>query len=162
MYKKNLRYTIVTVACLTALVVGFGAGAEASKDDGARWLAGEFEGSREEVLKLMAYYESIRLTPEQEQVRRQALGPVPAYCCKDFSAATCCCECNLSRSLWGLSKVLIAEHGAGALAVRAAVKSLIEVLNPSGYQGNTCPTGRCNLPFKEGGCGGMDKNRLML
>ncbi len=162
MYKMYLRLSIAAVTGLMVLVVVLGAGAEASKDDGARWLAGEFEGSREEVLKLMAHYESIRLTPEQEKVRREALGPVPAYCCKDFSAATCCCECNLSRSLWGLSKYLIVEKNAGALEVRAAVSSLVEVLNPSGYEGTTCPTGRCNLPFKEGGCGGMDKNRLML
>ncbi len=162
MLKRYLRFSIAAIACLTALVVVLGAGAEAPKDEAAGWLAGEFEGSREEVLKLMGYYESIRLTPEQEQIREQALGPVPAYCCKNFSAATCCCECNLSRSLWGLSKYLIVEQNAGALEVREAVSSLTQVLNPSGYEGNTCPTGRCNLPFKEGGCGGMDKNRLML
>ncbi len=162
MLKRYLRFSIAAIACLTALIVALGAGAEAPKDEAAGWLAGEFEGSREEVLKLMGYYESIRLTPEQEQIREQALGPVPAYCCKNFSAATCCCECNLSRSLWGLSKYLIVEQNAGALEVREAVRSLTQVLNPSGYEGNTCPTGRCNLPFKEGGCGGMDKNRLML
>ena len=160
MYKKDLRFAAMVF--LAALVIVLGAGAEASKEEGDGWLAGEFEGSREEVLKLMGYYDSIALTPEQEQIRKEALGPVPAYCCNNFSAATCCCVCNLSRSLWGLSKYLIVEKSAGALQVREAVNSLVDVLNPSGYEGNTCTTGRCNLPFKEGGCGGMNKNHLRL
>ena len=46
--------------------------------------------------------------------------------------------------------------------VRDAVNALVEVLNPSGYEGNTCTTGRCNLPFKQGGCGGMNKDQLLL
>lgn len=158
----KLQIKIAVTACLAALVAVLGAGAEPSADPTDAWLAGEFDGSREEVLSLMAHYQAIQLTPEQEAVRSEALGPVPAFCCKNFSAATCCCECNLSRTLWGLSKVLITQKDADAQQVRAAVTALVEVLNPSGYEGNTCPTGRCNLPFKEGGCGGMNKDRLLL
>ena len=158
--KSQLR--IAVIACLAALAAVLGAGAEPSADRGDAWLAGEFEGSREEVLELMAHYEAIQLTPEQEAVRREALGPVPAFCCKNFSAATCCCECNLSRTLWGLSKVLITQKNADAGQVRDAVRALVEVLNPSGYRGDTCTTGRCNTPFKKGGCGGMNKDRLLL
>ena len=86
---------------------------------------------------------------------------MPAPCCSNFSAATCCCECNLSRSIWGLSKLLITEHKADAEQVRKAVEGWIEALNPSGYEGKTCTTGRCNLPFKDEGCGGMQEDRLM-
>ncbi len=158
--KTQLRIAIV--ACLAALAAVLGAGAEPATHPGDAWLAGKFDGSREEILTLMGHYQAIQLTAEQEQVRREALGPVPAFCCKDFSAATCCCECNLSRSLWGLSKFLITEKKADTKQVRDAVGALVEVLNPSGYQGNTCTTGRCNLPFKQGGCGGMNKDRLLL
>lgn len=129
--------------------------------DGDRWLAGEFSGSRAEVETLMKHYDAIQLTPEQEKVRRDALGPMPAPCCNNFSAATCCCECNLSRSLWGLSKFLIVEKGAGVEQVRAAAEAWIETLNPDGWEGKTCSTGRCNLPFKQDGCGGMMKHRLI-
>lgn len=125
------------------------------------WTAGEYEGSREQVLELMGYYRSIELTAEQEAVRRQALDSMPAPCCNNFSAATCCCECNLSRSIWGLSKLLITEHQANAEQVRAAVEGWIAALNPTGYEGDTCSTGRCNLPFKHDGCGGMQEHRLM-
>ena len=125
------------------------------------WTSGHYEGTREQTLELMGYYKSIELTPEQEGIRRQALSSMPAPCCNNFSAATCCCECNLSRSIWGLSKLLITRHEADATMVREAVEAWIAALNPSGYAGNTCNTGRCNLPFKDGGCGGMMEHNLI-
>ena len=154
MKKTLLIYTFVMCMALTAFSL------LASGETQTDWTAGEYEGSREQVLELMGYYKSIQLTPEQEAIRKQALASMPAPCCNNFSAATCCCECNLSRSLWGLSKLLITEHQADAEQVRAAVEGWIEALNPSGYEGNTCTTGRCNLPFKMGGCGGMQEHRL--
>ena len=135
--------------------------AESPAGQGDRWLAGQFSGSRTEVQALMQHYEAIQLTAEQEKIRRTALQPMPAPCCNNFSAATCCCECNLSRSLWGLSKFLIVEKEADAEQVRAAVEAWVQALNPSGYEGKTCSTGQCNLPFKQGGCGGMNKARLI-
>ena len=153
-----LRIGLITLA---ALVIGLGSHADQAKDPGDAWLAGEFKGTEDEVLALMGHYEAIKLTPEQEKIRREALGPVPAACCSNFSMATCCCECNLSRSLWGLSKYLIVEKEADALQVRDAVTKWIAVLNPEGYEGNTCNTGRCNLPFDKDGCGGMNKHRLI-
>ncbi|MEM7583356.1 MAG: hypothetical protein AAF560_08255 [Acidobacteriota bacterium] len=145
---------------VAALALALGSSGETT-DSGDAWLAGEFKGDRAEVQKLMDHYEAIRLTPEQEKIRREALGPIPAACCNEFSMATCCCECNLSRSLWGLSKYLIVEKQADAKQVRDSVTAWIEVLNPDGYEGNTCQTGRCNLPFDKGGCGGMNKHRLI-
>ncbi|MEM7350264.1 MAG: hypothetical protein AAF657_05625 [Acidobacteriota bacterium] len=129
--------------------------------EGTDWTSGNYEGTREQTLELMGYYKTIELTAEQEGIRRQALSSMPAPCCNNFSAATCCCECNLSRSIWGLSKLLITRHEADATQVREAVEAWIDALNPSGYAGNTCNTGRCNLPFKKGGCGGMSEHRLI-
>ncbi len=133
----------------------------AAGETGTDWTAGKYEGTREQVLELMGHYRAIQLTPEQEAIHRQALANMPAPCCNNFSAATCCCECNLSRSIWGLSKLLITGHQADAGQVRKAVEAWIEALNPSGYEGKTCSSRRCNLPFKHGGCGGMQEHNLV-
>lgn len=156
MTKTGILTAILTGAAL-ALLTG-GLAADSTETD---WTSGSYEGSREQVLELMELYKSIELTPEQETIRRQALDEMPAPCCNNFPAATCCCECNLSRSLWGLSKVLITEHGAGAEEVSKAVTAWIEALNPDGYEGRTCMTGSCNRPFKQGGCGGMNADHLI-
>ncbi|MCP3957893.1 MAG: hypothetical protein GY719_08580 [bacterium] len=153
----TMRQT-VTVTAILALLAGGLLATEESKTD---WTSGEYEGSREQVLELMGYYKAIQLTPEQEGIRQKALASMPAPCCKEFSAATCCCECNLSRSIWGLSKLLITEHEAGPEKVQAAVEAWIAALNPGGYEGRTCTTGSCNLPFKASGCGGMQEHHLI-
>lgn len=144
------------------LIVGGIALATAEKPAAEKdWTKTPYEGSEQDVLDLMAFYKSIELSPEQEQVREAALRDMPAPCCSNFSAATCCCECNLSRSLWGLAKHLIADRGADAGQVRSAVESWVAALNPEGYEGRTCSTGQCNLPFKEDGCGGMAETHLI-
>lgn len=121
-----------------------------------------FEGSRAEAEQFIRYYESIQLTAQQEAVRKQALQSVPAPCCSTFSAATCCCECNLSRTIWGLSKYLIAQEGRSAEEVRTAATEWVDAINPSGYAGDTCFTGGCGRSFKEGGCGGMRAEELLF
>jgi len=80
----------------------------------------------------------------------------------DFTAATCCCECNLARSIWGLSHFLIAEKGFGLERVRDAVNVWIQAIDPSGFPGDSCFTGGCGRPFEEGGCGGMHRRRLIF
>jgi hypothetical protein len=121
-----------------------------------------FEGSRAEAERFMAYHRSIHLTPEQEAVKRKALEAIPAPCCSNFSAATCCCECNLTRTIWGLSNFLIAEKGFGAGQVREAVNAWIQAVNPSGFTGDACYKGSCGRSFKEGGCGGMREEELIF
>jgi hypothetical protein len=108
----------------------------------------------------MEYERTIRLTPQQEAVRKAALSNIPAPCCSNRSAYTCCCPCNLTRTIWGLSKYLIAHEGQDADAVRAAVREWIAFVNPEGFTGNACYTGGCNRPFHRNGCGGMDANRV--
>ena len=81
---------------------------------------------------------------------------IPAACCADNSAYTCCCPCNLSRTVWGLSAWLITERGADADTVRSEVERWYAAVNEGEFPGNTCYTaGGCGKPFAEGGCGGM-------
>ena len=159
---RKHRLTMISMSLAIGLSAGILWATTQEPAEGTDWTSGKYDGTREQVLELMGYYKNIELTAEQEGVRRQALSSMPAPCCNTFSAATCCCECNLSRSIWGLAKLLITEHEADATAVRGAVEGWIAALNPSGYAGNTCNTGRCNLPFKNGGCGGMSEHRLVF
>ena len=90
---------------------------------------------------LISYDNAITLTPEQEAVRVEALTALPAPCCKEFSAATCCCRCNMKRASDGLAKHLIANLGADAVTVRTRVAAWQKAINPNGFSGDTCP--RC-------------------
>ena len=110
--------------------------------------------------RLIEYDAEIALTPAQEEIKRAALTPVPAPCCSDRSAYTCCCQCNLGRAWWGLSKVLITEHGQTATEVQANVERWIGNVRPEGFAGDSCYTGRCSRAAKHDGCSGMDPNRI--
>jgi hypothetical protein len=120
------------------------------------------EGSRDEAERFMANHRSIHLTPAQEAIRQEALGAIPAPCCSDFSIATCCCECNLARAVWGLSKFLIAEKGLGTEQVRETVEAWLQAIHPAEYTGDACFTGGCGRGLREGACGGMDEHQLLF
>ena len=112
--------------------------------------------------QFMRWHAEIRLSPAQEAVKKAALGSIPAPCCSDNSAYTCCCTCNISRTIWGLSQYMIARQGASAEQVRAKVREWIAFINPKGFSGSACYRGGCPRPFSEGGCGGMDGGNLVL
>lgn len=107
--------------------------------------------------EFMAYNRTIELTAAQESVKRQALSHMAAPCCSDYSAYTCCCECNLSRTVWGLSNHLIAQRGYDAEQVSATVTEWLNFVNPQGFGGNACFDGGCGRPFDKDGCGGMNE-----
>lgn len=153
--RTPILVTVLAILTLTAV-----AATSDSKD--VDWLQGRFAGTEAEVRELMGHYAAIQLTPEQEAVRKAALEDLPAFCCNRFSAATCCCECNLSRTLWGLSKYLITKKQATAEQVRAAVIAWTETVNPDGYSGETCFTGGCPRSMKKGGCGGMKADQMVF
>lgn len=111
--------------------------------------------------QLLAYNDSIRLTAEQEAVRREALEALPAPCCARFTAATCCCECNMARATWGLAKHLIADQGYDAERVRKEVAAWHAEINPDGFTGEACFNGGCGRAFADDGCGGMDRHKLV-
>ena len=112
--------------------------------------------------QFMKWHTDIKLTASQESVKKAALDSIPAPCCSDNSAYTCCCPCNLSRTIWGLSQYMIAEQNATAPAVRAKVREWISFIGPNGFSGSACYSGGCPRPFSQGGCGGMSPVKLVL
>jgi hypothetical protein len=129
--------------------------------------------SLDNTQRFIDYYETSSLTAEQERTMEDALLPLKAPCCDDNPMSTCCCDCNLAKSVWGLSSYLIAEEDLGADAVQASALQWLRFIhsdyyvgqeladrgvNPAQYglpQGDSCYTGRCELPFGQSGCGGM-------
>lgn len=115
-----------------------------------------------QAAEFIGYNRSIALTPEQKQIRDKALGAMPAACCDKFSQATCCCPCNLAKTVWGLSNFLIARQGATVSEVQAATRGWLKFVNPKGFTGNICDTaGGCGKTFSNDGCGGMDERNLL-
>ena len=114
-----------------------------------------FTDVKAQTSEFIALENSIDLTPEQEAIKREALEAIPAPCCSDNTAYTCCCPCNMSLAIWGLSELLITEHDYNAVQVREKVEEWIATINPDGFSGNVCYTGGCRRPFAENGCGGM-------
>lgn len=121
-----------------------------------------FTGDRAETERFLAYEAAIELDAEQEAVRVEALSSLPAPCCAKFSAATCCCRCNMARASWGLAKHLIVERGFDAARVRDAVSRWHRAINPEGFSGDACfSAGGCARPFAANGCGGMNRRELV-
>lgn len=110
----------------------------------------------------IGYYNTIRLTPEQEEVRAAALKSRPAACCMKSDAYTCCCTCNLSKTVWGLTKYAIATYHINADQVHEVVDGWLTFVNPGGFDGGTCYRGECSRPGHEKGCGGMTEDALNL
>ncbi|MGE5275962.1 MAG: P-II family nitrogen regulator [Acidobacteriota bacterium] len=105
---------------------------------------------------------AIRLTAAQAQVRAEALEPIPAPCCREYSMRTCCCPCNLARSVWGLSNFLIAKKGYTAAQVKGEVLRWLAAINPAGFTGKACFDGGCKRPFSKNGCGGMEASEVIV
>ncbi len=131
--------------------------------------------------RFIDWYNTIDLSPAQAKVREEALAPLAAPCCDEYPMSTCCCVCNLSRSVWGLSAHLIQERGYSADQVRKAARQWLHFIRPDYYVAralkdegrylarygvdtkSSCFANRCDLPFYRktgfryiGGCGGMD------
>lgn len=122
----------------------------------------EFRDVEAQSRQFIQWYEQVRLTDSQEAVKKAALEPLPAPCCSDNSAYTCCCTCNISRTVWGLSQYMIARQNATAAEVQEKVREWIAFIGPKGYSGSACYRGGCARPFNEDGCGGMNAGHLVL
>jgi hypothetical protein len=154
----------LAVACLAALAL-VGAGPGAGTNAGSRTSAGTAPTLREVRAKAENYidYENaIRLTAAQARVKAEALQAIPAPCCKDYSMATCCCPCNLAKSVWGLSHYLIAKKSYTASQVKGEVLRWLAAINPAGFTGNACFNGGCKRPFSKNGCGGMEATEVIV
>jgi len=121
----------------------------------------KFRDAKKQTAEFVGYSSSIQLTAEQKNMRDRVLGAMPAPCCKKFSMATCCCPCNLAKSVWGLSNSLIVK-GADAKTVQTAVSSWLAFSNPRGFSGDACdvPAG-CQRAIHENGCGGMSEASIV-
>ena len=112
--------------------------------------------------EFLGYYSSIRLNPQQEAIKKEVLEAMPAACCKDSTAYTCCCPCNLSKTVWGLSNYVLTQHRATADELRQVVRAWYDFTNPAGYSGDSCYIGGCARTFDQNGCGGMKESELAL
>ena len=115
-----------------------------------------------QAAEFIGYNRSIVLTARQQKIRDSALSAIPAACCSKFSAATCCCPCNLAKSVWGLSNVMIVREHANAAEIQAAARGWLKFVNGRGFTGDVCDTaGGCGRDFSNNGCGGMDERNLL-
>lgn len=121
----------------------------------------QFTDASRQTKEFIGYYRSIKLTPEQERIKVEALSALPAPCCSKFTLATCCCPCNMSKAVWGMAAWLITEHGQGVEQVRQATVEWLAFINPNGSSGDACEKGRCNRPTAHDGCGGMNEAELL-
>jgi hypothetical protein len=119
-----------------------------------------FTDVEKQTRQFMGWYETIKLTPEQDAVKKEALGAIPAPCCSNNSAYTCCCPCNMSRTIWGLSAHMIVNNGANSKQVRDKVQEWVKFIAPDGFSGDSCYRGGCGRPFNKNGCGGMKPEAL--
>lgn len=156
--KRGVALGLVGVGLVLGVVALLGFGA---KERGVQ-TAVRFNDVAAQTHEFHAYNRSIRLNEGQEAIMREALTELPAPCCSDKTAYTCCCECNMAKSWWGLSKHLIADEGYDAEQVRDAVEDWFAFINPDGFSGDACYTGGCFRPFRENGCGGMDESQIAL
>lgn len=148
MQKKHF-WTFTTLALILALS-GYAAASKTGGDDMI-----DFTDVPAQSEQFIEWESTIELTPEQEAIKKQALEAIPAPCCSDNTAYTCCCPCNMSKTVWGLSNWLIAEKGASADEVRTKAQEWIAAINPDGFSGDVCYTGGCGRPMHQNGCGGM-------
>jgi hypothetical protein len=150
------------LALATATLLAFAGGFTGAVLTGAEEATElRFEDVRRQTEEFIGYHRELRLTDDQQRVFEEALDALPAPCCRDRTATTCCCACNMARSWWGLAKHLIAERGMAAEEVRTKVSEWIEFIHPDGYAGDACYRGRCGRPFRHDGCGGMRNGEVI-
>jgi len=155
---RKLIASIIVVAGISGLALSTHAETDVTKKSKRP----VFNDLRAQTKEFMGYDDSISLAPEQQKVKKAVLSGIPAPCCKKFSAATCCCPCNMAKSIWGLSNFMLARHNASAAELKTAVEGWIRVINPAGFSGDACFKGGCERPFAKNGCAGMDHERLVF
>ncbi len=128
----------------------------------ARQAPPKFTDVEKQTKEFIDYNKSIVLTRDQEKIKQEALTSIAAPCCDDFTMATCCCPCNLAKSVWGLSNYLIAKQNYDATRLAQAVKDWIQFTHKHGFAGDACNGGRCAQPFANDGCGGMNENNIVF
>jgi hypothetical protein len=158
MQRRGRFFGLVGAALLAAAVLS-----QASAAAGARSRAlVRFTDAGEDAARFLRYSQQYKLTPGQQALKDRVLTKIPAPCCKEYSIATCCCPCNLAKTVWGLSNWLIVEKDANAPELDAAVRGWLRHVNPKGFSGDLCYTGGCGRAFADNGCGGMHESALRV
>ena len=152
---SNRRITAVLAGALLTSLGQAEAGTEPAKRP-------VFDDVKARTTEFIAWSNTIRLTPEQEKTKRQALGSIPAPCCAEYSIATCCCPCNLAKTVWGLANYAIARLGYDTAQTRALTVEWLQATNPAGYSGDSCHRGGCPKRFSANGCGGMKEDAVVF
>lgn len=111
--------------------------------------------------KYITYYKTIELTDSQKSLKDRALKKIKAPCCKDRTMDTCCCPCNLAKSVWGLSAYLITKENVNENQLILAVNNWIKISHQGKIAGDSCYKGHCTLPVHKDGCGGMDDKNII-
>jgi hypothetical protein len=156
----------LTLGALTAtLLVGAGlalAIPATKKDPSGKKQAPLFQAVRAQTKQFIAWADSILLTPEQKKIKEEVLSSIPATCCRQYSMLTCCCACNMAKTIWGLSNHMLVHEGADAKQLRTAVLEWTRAIGPKGFTGDACFKGGCARPFAQNGCGGMDSEKVVF
>ena len=160
--RANPRKSLLLVAVALVIAVILVPPSAMAANPGLGPSGGMFHDVKSQTEAFIGYFKTMTLSPNELKVRNEALASIPAPCCDNFSAATCCCVCNLARSIWGLSNYLIQEEGYSAEKVRGTVNEWLAFTNPGGYSGNACFNGGCGRPFYRDGCGGMEEGKLVI
>lgn len=156
---RTNRYVIVGLCAITLL---FSIGSQSGAKTKASPKTLKFYDVKAQTPEFIGYNSSIKLTPEQEKLKTDVLSKIPAPCCSQYSIATCCCPCNLAKSVWGLSNYAIANLHYDAKKLNDAVVDWIKFTHKNGYAGNACSNGRCTSAFSEDGCGGMKETEIVF
>ncbi|MCI0444212.1 hypothetical protein L0152_13500 [bacterium] len=156
---RTNRYMIVALCAITLLfTIGSQSGAKTKTSEKTL----KFKDVQTQTAEFIGYYKSIKLTPEQEKLKTEVLSKIPAPCCTEYSIATCCCPCNLAKSVWGLSNYAIANLNYDAKKLNEAVLEWIKFTHKNGFAGDSCSKGRCGSSFAEDGCGGMKEGEIVF
>jgi hypothetical protein len=151
----SMGATLFVLPMLAALALDHAASASTARK-------GRFFDAPSQAAEYIGYNRSITLSPEQRKTREKALSAMAAPCCKKFSMATCCCPCNLAKSVWGLTNSMIVRESASPAQIQTAVRGWLKFVNAQGFTGDLCDTaGGCAREFSRNGCGGMDERNLM-
>jgi hypothetical protein len=155
-----MKRSLALVLSLIAIFFTIGAQSETEKKDSTKEL--KFYDVKVQTPEFIGYYKSIQLTPEQEKLKTDVLSAIPAPCCTEYSIATCCCPCNLAKSVWGLSNYAIAKLNYDADKLKTAVNEWIQFTHTNGFAGDSCSKGRCGSSFAKDGCGGMKDGEIVF
>jgi hypothetical protein len=157
---NKTKRSLIIGLCAFALLFTIGSQSGAKTKTAPKPL--KFYDVRVQTPEFIGYYNSIKLTAEQEKIKTDVLSTIPAPCCSEYSIATCCCPCNLAKSVWGLSNYAIAKLNYDEKKLKDAVLEWIKFTHKNGYTGDSCSHGRCGSSFSEDGCGGMKEDNIVF